>query len=91
MKTVHDQRLLFAIASVSIVSGLQPNLLSRKRKVKVKIFSGVNVRDMHNNIKPILGHKPKYMILDVGTKDALNLPPNAILDKVLELKKMLKR
>ena len=52
-------------------------------------FSGANVRDMHDNIKPILLHKPKpeYIILHIGTKDALNLPPNEILDKILELEK----
>ena len=46
------------IAGDSILSGLQPGLLFRKRKVKVKTFSGANVRDMHDNIKPILWHKP---------------------------------
>ena len=42
---------------------------------------------MHDNIKPILRHKPEYIILHIGTNDALNLPPNEILDKILELKK----
>ena len=75
------------ITGDSILSGLQPGLLSQKRKVKVKTFSGANVRDMHDNIKPILRHKPEYIILHIGTNDALNLPPNEILDKILELKK----
>ena len=75
------------IAGDSIVLGLQPGLLSQKRKVKVKSFSGTNVTDMHDNIKPILRHKPEYIILHAGTNDALNLPPNEILDKILELKK----
>ena len=55
------------IAGDSIVSGLQTGLLSEKRKVKVTRFSGANVRDMHNNIKPILRHKSEYMILHVST------------------------
>ena len=50
------------IAGDSIVLGLQPGLLSQKRKVKVKSFSGTNVTDMHDNIKPILRHKPEYII-----------------------------
>ena len=54
------------IAGDSIVSGFQPGLLSRKSKVKVKSFSGANVRDMHDNIKPILRHKPKNIILYVA-------------------------
>ena len=74
------------IAGESFVSGLQPDLLSQKHKVKVKSFSGANVRDMHDNIKPILRHKHEYIILHVGTDDALKLPPNEILNKILELK-----
>ena len=46
------------IVGDSIVSGLQPGLLSQKRKVKVKSFSGANVRDMHDNIKPIYSTNP---------------------------------
>ena len=64
----------------SIVSGLQPVLLSQKRKVKVKSFSGANIRDMHDNIIPILRHKPEYIILHVGTNGVLNLPTNEILE-----------
>ena len=74
------------IADDLSVSGLQPGLLSQKRKVKMKSFFGANVRDMHDNTKPILLHKPEYIILHVGTNDALNPPPNEILDKILELK-----
>ena len=79
------------IAGDSIVSGRQPGLLSQKRKVKVKSFSGANVKDMHDNIKPILRHKLEFIILHVGTNDALNLPSNEILDKILELRKRSKR
>ena len=64
------------IAGDSVISGLQPGLLSQKRRVKVKSFSSANVRDMRNNIKPILWHKPEYIILHVGTNNALSLPPN---------------
>ena len=79
------------IADNSIVLGLQPGLLSQKHKVKVKSFCGANVRDMHDNIKPILRHKPEHIILHVGTNDALNLPPNEILYKILELKIKIKK
>ena len=75
------------IAGDSIVSGQ----LSEKLKVKVKSFSDANVRDMHDNLKPILRHKPECLIIHVGTNNALNLPPNEILDKILELKKRSKR
>ena len=41
---------------------------------------------MYDNIKPILRNKLKYIILQVGTNNALKLPPNEILDKILKLK-----
>ena len=78
------------IADDSIVKGLQPGLLSRKRKVKVKSFSGAIVRDMRGNIRPISRHKPEYIVLHFSTNDALNLPPNKIPDEILELKVRLK-
>ena len=72
------------IAGDSIVSGLQTGLLSQKRKVKVTRFSGANFRDMHNNIKPILRHKPNTSFC---TMTLTSLPPNEILDKILELER----
>ena len=80
---------IICITGNSIVSGLQPGLLSQKRKVKVKSFSGANVRDMHDNIKTNFTTKTRihHFTLHVGTKDALNLLPNEIIDKILELKK----
>ena len=46
---------------------------------------------MHDNIKPILWHKPEYIVLHVRTNGALNLPPNEILDQILELKKKIEK
>ena len=43
---------IVCIAGDSILSGLQPGLLSWKRKVEGKSFSGANVWDMRDNIKP---------------------------------------
>ena len=51
------------ITGDSIVSALQSGLLSPKHKVNVKSFSGANVRDKHDNMKPILRHKPEYYTL----------------------------
>ena len=81
------QKGAICIAGDSVVSGLQPGLLSQRRKVKVKSFSGANVRDVHDNAKSILRHKPEHIILLVGTNDALNLQQNEISDKILELKR----
>ena len=52
----------------------------------MKSFSGANIKDMHDNKKPILRHKRKCIVLHVDTNDALKLPPNKILGKILELK-----
>ena len=53
----------------------------------MKRFSGANVRDTNDNIKPILRHKPEYIVFFyVGINDALNFPPSEILDKMLEFK-----
>ena len=41
---------------------------------------------MHDNVIAIFRHKPEYIILQVGTNNALNLPPNEIQDKKLKLK-----
>ena len=49
------------IVGDSVVSGLQPGLLSQKHKVKVKSFSSANVRD----IIWVLRHKPEYIMLHV--------------------------
>ena len=76
------QKGAICTAGDSVVSGLQPGLLSQRRKVKVKSFSGANVRDMHDNAKSILRHKPEHIILLVGTNDALNLQQNEISDKI---------
>ena len=65
------------IASNSIDSGYYNQAYyPKKPKVKVKIFSSTNVRDMYHNIKRILRQKPEYIILHVSNNDVLNLPPN---------------
>ena len=55
----------------------------KNNNVKVKSFPGADVRDMHDNITNFR-RKPEYIILHVGTNDPLNLPPNEILDKILD-------
>lgn len=57
-----------------------------KCKVNLQSFSSTNVEDMHNNVKPILQHTPEYIILPVGTNNALNFSWDDILDNILELK-----
>ena len=77
MKIVQGQRVLHAslVIQLSQVITTRP-AIQKKPKVKVKIVSSTNVRDMHDNIKPILRQKPEYIILHVSNNDVLNLPPN---------------
>ena len=79
MKTVHGQRVLYALLVIQLSQVYS-------QAYHPKSFSGTNFGDMHDNIKPILRHKPEYIILHVGTNNALKRPPNEILDKILELK-----
>ena len=51
------------------------------RRVKVKSFSGANVRDMHDNIKSILRHKLEYINLHWYVNDALNISSHEIRSK----------
>ena len=44
----------------------------------MKSFYGTIVRDIHDNIKSILRHKPECIILYAGTNNALKLQPNEI-------------
>ena len=41
---------------------------------------------MQENEKPILQHKPDFIILHVSTNDALSLPSREIPDNILQLK-----
>ena len=42
---------------------------SLKRNVMVKTFSGANVHDMKQYIKPTMEKKPDYLFLHAGTND----------------------
>ena len=62
--------------------GLSPHY----QQVKVKSFSGANVRDMHDNIKSILRHKLEYIFaleynLHWYVNDALNISSHEIRSK----------
>ena len=77
MKTVQDQRVLHASLVIQLTQVITTRPTTQKKpKVKVNIFSSTNVRDMHDNIKPILRQKPEYIILHVSNNDVLNRPPN---------------
>ena len=73
---------MWHLTIIKTIIAKQPDLLSQKRKVNGKSFSGGNIRDMEDNIKQILRYKRKYIILHLGTNDALNFPQHEILYKI---------
>ena len=57
----------FRIAGDSISYGIDGNLLSQKRFVKVRQFPGATITDMYDYLKPILKRHPEFLILHIGT------------------------
>ena len=86
MKTSHGEMALSVSLVIQLSQVYSQACCHKKYKVEVKSFSEASVRDMHDNVIAIFRHKPEYIILQVGTNNALNLPPNEIQDKKLNLK-----
>ena len=57
----------FRIAGDSISYGIDGSLLSQKRFVKVRQFSGATITDMYDYLKPILKRHREFLILHIGT------------------------
>ena len=75
------------IVGDSILAGIDENRLSTgKHKVKVRYFPGARTDDMYDYMKPLLRKLPDYIILHIGTNDAVNNTSREILDKILKLK-----
>ena len=55
-------------------------------KVKVRYFVGGRTDDMYGYMKPLLRKLPDYIILHIGTNDAVNNTSRKIFDKILKLK-----
>ena len=69
------------------MAGIDENRLSTgKHKVKVRYFPGARTDDMYDYMKPLLRKLPDYIILHIGTNDAVNNTSREILDKILKLK-----
>ena len=71
----------------SMLAGIDENRLKTgKHNVKVRYFPGARTDDMYNYMKPLLRKLPDYIILHIGTNNALDNTSREILDKVLKLK-----
>ena len=75
------------IVGESMLAGIDKNRLkTRKHKVKVRYFPGSCIDDLYDYMKPLLRKLPDYIILHIGTNDALDNTLRETLDKVLKLK-----
>ena len=76
-----------AIVGDSIITGIEEKRLGNKNGlVKVRDFRGATIGDLKHHIIPIIRKKPDYLILHIGTNDAVNRTSREILDDILQLK-----
>ena len=64
--------------------------MSRKFKVKVRPFPGAKTDNMFQYLLPLLEKMPDYVILHVGTNDAMDYEASAIVKKILQVKEFIK-
>ena len=57
------------------------------KNFKVRGFNGANIKYMYHYLYPLLEKKPTYMIIMVGTNDAVKKSTDDIVAELLELKK----
>ena len=70
-----------------LLAGIDENRLKTgKDKVKVRYFPCARTDDLHDYMTPLLRKLPDYIILQIGTHDALNNTSREILDKIIKLK-----
>ena len=78
------------ITGDSILNNLQENRLNRNFNVKVRCFPGADIDDMFDFITPLLKKAPRYIILHIGTNDAIEKSSTDILNGILKLKLFIK-
>ena len=70
-----------------ILAGIDKNPLSTgKHKVKVRYFPGARTDNLYDYMIPLLRKLQNYIILHIGTNDAVSNTSREILDKILKLK-----
>ena len=78
------------ITGDSIINGVDERKISSSRKVKVRSFPGARIQDMYHYLMPIIEKEPDYIILHIGTNDAVTSEPQQIVDDLLALKLFVK-
>ena len=64
--------------------------MSRRFKVKVQPFPGAKTEDMFHYLESLLEKMPDYVILHVGTNDAMDYEASAIVEKIVHVKELIK-
>ncbi len=70
----------------SIVNGIEEERL-RKYNARVVPCPGSRIKDMYNNISPLLKKKPSKVIIHVGTNDTPYKPSSDIVKELIMLRK----
>ena len=74
----------------SLLGHIDETRTSRKFKVKVRLFPGAKTEDMFHYLVPLLEKMPDYVILHVGTNDAMDYEASAIVEKIIHVKEFIK-
>ena len=75
----------------SIIAGIEEKRLHRLGKVKVRCFKGATVENLHSHLVPLLQKQPKTIIIHIGTNNCINETSEAIMFRIDELVKFVKR
>ena len=74
------------ITGDSILNNIEESRLKKKFNVKIRAFSGANVRDMYDYLAPLLRKKPDHIIIHTGSNDAPDKNSDEILEEISNLK-----
>ena len=78
--------MTFLVTSDSMLGHIDETRMSRKFKVKVRPLPGTKTEDMIHYLVPL----PNYVILHVGTNDAIDYEASDIVKKMLQVKEFIK-
>ena len=74
----------------SMLEHIDETRMSRKFKVKVRPFSGAKTEDMLDYLVPLPEKMSDYVILHVGTNNAIDYEASDIVKKIIQVKKFIK-
>ena len=88
-KTKTWPRGTYLVADDSMLSYIDEKRMPRKFNVKVRSFPGAKTDDMFYYLVPLLEKNPDYVILHVGTNDAVDHELSDTISKIFKLKEFI--